>query len=108
MYCDGCCPSTDSLHVLSQRQAGTSVELNMQSNAAEHYKHTNAGMKVLPLVSFICRALNQAMGRCIRHKNDYGAIILLDERYSKVQNQKSLSRWWVQSATAPCMCIYNL
>lgn len=80
----------------------------MQSNAAEHYKHTNAGMKVLPLVSFICRALNQAMGRCIRHKNDYGAIILLDERYSKVQNQKSLSRWWVQSATAPCMCIYNL
>ena len=27
------------------------------------------------------RALNQALGRCIRHKRDYGAIVLLDERF---------------------------
>ena len=26
------------------------------------------------------RAVNQAVGRVIRHKNDYGAIILCDER----------------------------
>ena len=27
------------------------------------------------------RAVNQAVGRVIRHKHDYGAIILCDERY---------------------------
>lgn len=27
------------------------------------------------------RCLNQALGRCIRHKADWGAILLLDERY---------------------------
>ena len=27
------------------------------------------------------RAVNQAMGRVIRHRNDYGAIILADERF---------------------------
>ena len=27
------------------------------------------------------RAVNQAMGRVIRHRHDYGAIILADERF---------------------------
>jgi Rad3-related DNA helicase len=28
------------------------------------------------------RTVNQALGRCIRHKDDYGAIVLLDERFA--------------------------
>lgn len=28
------------------------------------------------------RAVNQGMGRVIRHRNDYGAIILCDDRFS--------------------------
>ncbi|KAK9837585.1 hypothetical protein WJX74_000931 [Apatococcus lobatus] len=39
------------------------------------------------------RALNQAIGRCIRHKNDYGAILLIDERYRQPRYQNNLSRW---------------
>lgn len=27
------------------------------------------------------RALNQALGRCLRHKNDWGALILIDSRF---------------------------
>lgn len=27
------------------------------------------------------RALNQAVGRCIRHRHDWGAMLLIDERY---------------------------
>lgn len=38
------------------------------------------------------RAVNQAIGRVIRHRNDYGAIILADERFLSAQTQP-LSRW---------------
>lgn len=37
------------------------------------------------------RALNQALGRCIRHRNDWGAIILLDSRFSLPKNIKRFS-----------------
>ena len=40
-----------------------------------------------------CRALNQAIGRCIRHKHDYGGIILLDQRFGDTRNQRNLSCW---------------
>ncbi|XP_069578846.1 Fanconi anemia group J protein isoform X1 [Brachyistius frenatus] len=41
------------------------------------------------------RALNQALGRCIRHKNDWGALILVDDRYRKNPNKyiTGLSKW---------------
>eukprot|EP00891_Asterochloris_glomerata_P003472 jgi/Astpho2/3472/e_gw1.00055.1.1_t len=39
------------------------------------------------------RALNQAIGRCIRHRLDYGAILLIDERFQQPRNQLNLSRW---------------
>ncbi|ESQ34721.1 hypothetical protein EUTSA_v10006615mg [Eutrema salsugineum] len=43
------------------------------------------------------RALNQAAGRCIRHRFDYGAIIFLDERYKEQRNRTSISKWLRQS-----------
>lgn len=43
------------------------------------------------------RAINQAIGRCIRHKDDWGAIILLDARFDKSVNRNTaiskLSKW---------------
>ncbi|XP_066219255.1 Fanconi anemia group J protein [Saccopteryx leptura] len=41
------------------------------------------------------RALNQALGRCIRHKNDWGALILVDDRFSSNPNRyiSGLSKW---------------
>ncbi|KAL0027241.1 hypothetical protein WJX77_006278 [Trebouxia sp. C0004] len=39
------------------------------------------------------RALNQAIGRCIRHRADYGAIMLFDDRFRQPRYQKNLSRW---------------
>ncbi len=39
------------------------------------------------------RAINQAVGRVIRHRKDYGAIILADARFSNPAVQKQLSRW---------------
>jgi hypothetical protein len=39
------------------------------------------------------RAVNQAVGRVIRHRDDYGAVILLDERFGKQQQLQALSAW---------------
>ena len=39
------------------------------------------------------RAVNQAIGRCIRHVRDFGAVILIDERYSEERTLASLSKW---------------
>ena len=39
------------------------------------------------------RAINQALGRCIRHRLDYGALILCDPRYHSPSTHQQLSRW---------------
>ncbi|CAI7482800.1 CFC_collapsed_G0055520.mRNA.1.CDS.1 [Saccharomyces cerevisiae] len=42
----------------------------------------------------ICmKAVNQSVGRAIRHANDYANIYLLDVRYNRPNFRKKLSRW---------------
>ena len=40
------------------------------------------------------RALNQAIGRCIRHRNDYGVVALLESRFVSSNTIKNLSGWF--------------
>ncbi|WIA16891.1 hypothetical protein OEZ85_013818 [Tetradesmus obliquus] len=46
------------------------------------------------------RAVNQAMGRVIRHRWDYGAVLLADERFGSAQNKRHLSRWLREQVTS--------
>ncbi|XP_002528200.3 regulator of telomere elongation helicase 1 homolog isoform X1 [Ricinus communis] len=39
------------------------------------------------------RAVNQAVGRVIRHRHDYGAIIFCDERFAHSNSQSQISLW---------------
>ncbi|CAH1774290.1 unnamed protein product [Owenia fusiformis] len=39
------------------------------------------------------RAVNQAIGRVIRHRQDYGAILLCDNRFSNADNVNQLPLW---------------
>lgn len=39
------------------------------------------------------RATNQAMGRVIRHRNDWGAILLCDSRFADRNIRSQVSRW---------------
>lgn len=41
------------------------------------------------------RAVNQAIGRVIRHRHDYGAVLLLDYRFAERNNRDGLSKWLV-------------
>ncbi|XP_037872106.1 fancJ-like protein isoform X3 [Bombyx mori] len=39
------------------------------------------------------RAMNQAIGRCVRHLNDWGAVLMIDERIAEQRNLEYLSKW---------------
>eukprot|EP00494_Astrolonche_serrata_P025100 UN25361 len=39
------------------------------------------------------RAVNQALGRVIRHQKDFGAMILMDERYARPDTRKLITKW---------------
>ena len=39
------------------------------------------------------KAINQSIGRCIRHGNDYALIYLVDKRYKQPRVQNKLSKW---------------
>ncbi|XP_045503343.1 Fanconi anemia group J protein homolog isoform X2 [Colias croceus] len=39
------------------------------------------------------RALNQAVGRCVRHQRDWGAVLLADARFRLPRHTDHLSKW---------------
>ena len=47
------------------------------------------------------RALNQAVGRCIRHRADWGAVVLVDSRFAEQRFRAPLPRWLRGSLLAP-------
>jgi hypothetical protein len=50
-------------------------------------------------ISFSFDCSSQALGRCIRHCNDWGAIILLDQRFQDQNTLQGLSKWVRSEAT---------
>lgn len=39
------------------------------------------------------KAVNQSIGRAVRHKDDYASVILLDQRYLQENRQAGLPAW---------------
>jgi uncharacterized membrane protein YgcG len=45
------------------------------------------------------RSINQSIGRCIRHINDFGVILLFDSRFHGKREHSNLSKWLRASVT---------
>lgn len=45
------------------------------------------------------KAVNQSIGRCIRHRDDYASIILLETRYTNARVQAKLPQWIAENVT---------
>jgi len=39
------------------------------------------------------KAVNQSIGRSVRHKEDYASVLLLDHRYQKDNIRNALPKW---------------
>ena len=74
----------------AQRDSGT-IEAEKAGKAAAQDFYENATM----------RAVNQAIGRAIRHKDDYAAILLMDRRYGTQRIQEKLPGWIKRSVRKP-------
>ena len=55
----------------------------------------NAGREYADNITM--RAVNQSIGRAIRHKQDYAAIYLVDRRYDTPRVQRKLPAWLLES-----------
>lgn len=67
--------------------SGSETDRQMIAKAAGRDFYENACM----------RAVNQCIGRAIRHRNDYAAIVMIDRRYDKPNIQGKLPAWIKQS-----------
>ncbi|XP_065337159.1 Fanconi anemia group J protein homolog isoform X2 [Cloeon dipterum] len=74
------------------------IKLKKEYNDKNQHRQLLPGNQWYEIQAF--RAINQALGRCIRHKNDWGAIILLDDRFSEQSKAtKSISKWAAKNLT---------
>ncbi|XP_065313953.1 Fanconi anemia group J protein-like [Gordionus sp. m RMFG-2023] len=78
---------------------GLSHSTRLTNGRGENSNRSLTGSEWLEIQAF--RALNQALGRCLRHKDDWGALLLLDERFAN-QNSYSLNNAAHISSQSPC------
>lgn len=57
------------------------------------FRAINQGDCIYPCLFAHSSIYPSALGRCIRHSKDYGAIVLLDERFNAQSNTDKLSKW---------------
>lgn len=68
-----------------------SVELQEQMKYLDKTVGSGAGQRHYE--NLCMKAVNQSIGRAVRHKDDYASVILLDQRYLSPSRQVSLPAW---------------
>ncbi|XP_057692593.1 ATP-dependent DNA helicase DDX11 [Corythoichthys intestinalis] len=66
----------------------------------KHMTHSGGKSPGQALIENLCmKAVNQSIGRAIRHRGDYSSIVLCDRRYSRAATLGKLPAW-IQSRTS--------
>ncbi|PNF28755.1 ATP-dependent DNA helicase DDX11 [Cryptotermes secundus] len=68
-----------------------SPELQEKMNYLNANVSPTAGMQHYE--NLCMKAVNQSIGRAVRHRNDYAAVLLLDQRYTRTHTQAALPTW---------------
>nr|XP_014093836.1 ATP-dependent DNA helicase DDX11 [Bactrocera oleae] len=76
-----------------------SVELQERMRYLDETLGSGAGNEYYE--NLCLKAVNQCIGRSVRHINDYACVLLLDERYCKADIQVKLPQWITRSLQIP-------
>uniref|UniRef100_A0A6G1SRM1 Fanconi anemia group J protein n=1 Tax=Aceria tosichella TaxID=561515 RepID=A0A6G1SRM1_9ACAR len=76
---------------LSNPKVRLKMEYNNNNQTRQHNNRQSAGWDWYTCQAF--RPLSQALGRCIRHSRDWGAIIILENRLVHSDMQDKLPSW---------------
>ncbi|THD23124.1 Chromosome transmission fidelity protein 1 [Fasciola hepatica] len=79
------CPLLREKMAYLDRQFGNRPSYQSISPGRQHYE------------ALCMRAINQAIGRAVRHAKDYAAVFLVDRRFTRPSVQQKLPQWVVRS-----------
>ncbi|CAG9794947.1 unnamed protein product [Diatraea saccharalis] len=65
-------------------------------------KYSGPGAGNMYYESLCMKAVNQCIGRAVRHANDYACVLLVDERYSRPHTMSALPSFVQKSLTTNC------
>ena len=68
-------------------------ELTLVERMAYYDSAQGAGAGREYYTNLCMKAVNQSVGRAIRHRNDYAAIVLADARFAKAAVKERLPKW---------------
>ncbi|XP_028139738.1 ATP-dependent DNA helicase DDX11 isoform X3 [Diabrotica virgifera virgifera] len=69
----------------------TAADLKEKMNYLDKTEGQGSGQKFYE--NQCMKAVNQCIGRAVRHRNDYATVLLLDERYSRASVKNALPNW---------------
>jgi chromosome transmission fidelity protein 1 len=89
-------PNLMSAEIIAKRkyiEQSVSEKMKAKGVSAKEALEASKGAARDFYMNICLRAVNQSVGRAIRHANDYACIFLLDGRFGKPEIQKKLSKW---------------
>lgn len=78
-----------------------SEKMKYLDKVAAEQKHKNAFSSSEYYENLCMKAVNQCIGRAIRHINDYATVLLIDERYQQERIKEKLPNWIQMALRTP-------